>query len=435
MSYDRQGGMMDGTVTYGQLLRNREFSGLFAAHTISILGDVLTKVALSVLVFDRTNSALMAAITFALGFMPQILTAALASAIVDLVPARRLMLIGDASRMACVLAMTVPGMPIAALLILVTASGALSPLFRAARQVMLPDIIGMNGYPLARSMFSGTIQVGQILGFGLGGALLIILTPRATLFVDAATFAFSLTMVLMFVRPRPATASGTHRESGIIRETFRGNRSILNDPVLRRLLLLQWIPTALIVLPEGLAAPYAAELGGGPESVGFLLAFPAVGTVIGEAAVARLLGPQERSRWVPALILLAGAPLLLFASSPSLPLALALLLVSGAGTAFALPLDQLYVERVPAGLRGRAMTLTGAGSIATQGVGLAVGGLMADWMPMPWVFTSAGIAALAAAALIGRHRPWRITPSKAGPKAAEAADTPASHQSARSTEG
>ncbi|GGW62792.1 hypothetical protein GCM10010381_54940 [Streptomyces xantholiticus] len=156
--------------------------------------------------------------------------------------------------------------------------------------------------------------IGQILGFGLGGALLIILTPRTTLFINAATFDLSITMVLAFVRPRAAGASSTEHGSDIVRETARGNRALLNDPVLRRLLLLQWVPTALIVLPEGLAAPYAAELGGGPESVGLLLAFPAAGTVIGEAAVARFLGPEERGRWVPALILLAGASC---SSSPS----------------------------------------------------------------------------------------------------------------------
>ncbi|MEU8648949.1 MFS transporter [Streptomyces sp. NPDC048737] len=394
--------------TYGQLLRNREFSGLFAAHTVSILGDVLTKVALSVLIYNRTDSALLTALTYAFGFLPQILTAALASAVVDLVPARRLMLIGDLGRLVCVLAMTVPGMPVPVLLLLVAVSGALSPLFRAVRQVLLPEIVGMNGYALGRSMFSGTVQIGQTLGFGLGGMLLVVFTPRTALLIDAATFAFSIAAVALLVRPRPAAAAGRlAHPSGIVRATVRGNRSILGDSELRRLLLLQWVPTAFVVLPEGLAAPYAAHLGGGPEAVGLLLAFPAVGTVIGEAVVARFLGPQVRTRWVPALVLVAVIPLLFFAFTPSLPMALALLFVSGVGTAFALPLDQLFIERVPTSLRGRAMTLTGAGSIAAQGAGLALGGVMADWMPMHWVFAGAGTAALTAAVVTGRKRPWR----------------------------
>ncbi|KOG91589.1 hypothetical protein ADK38_02335, partial [Streptomyces varsoviensis] len=227
---------------YGTLLRNREFAGLFAAHTVSILGDVLTKVALSVLVYDRTRSALMAAITYALGFMPQVLTAALASSVVDLVPARRLMLVGDLSRMACVLVMTVPGMPVPALLLLVTVSGALSPLFRAARQTLLPEIVGLEGYALGRSMFSATVQLGQTLGFGLGGLLLVALTPRSALLIDAATFALSISAVVLLVRPRPAGAAGRPGSSdGFVRATLRGNRAILGDPLLRRLLLLQWL--------------------------------------------------------------------------------------------------------------------------------------------------------------------------------------------------
>ncbi|MFD7408916.1 MFS transporter [Streptomyces sp. NPDC059866] len=400
---------MSGPITYKVLLGNREFNGLFAAHTVSVLGDVLTKIALSVLVYDRTGSALAAALTYALGFVPQVLTAALLSSVVDRFPARRVMLIGDAARMVCVLLMTVPGTSVAVLLCLVTASGALTPAFRAARQTMLPEIVGMEGYALARSMFSGTIQIGQTLGFGLGGLLLLLVTPRAALFLDAATFAFAIVVVLLTVRPRPATSAGRQESTGIIRATVQGNRMILTTPLLRRLLFLQWLPTAMVVMPEGLAAPYAEQLGGGPTAVGLLLAAPAVGTALGEAAVARFLGAERRARSVPALLLLAAAPLVCFAVEPALPWALALLL-SGAGTAYALPLDQLFIESVPPHLRGRAMTLAGTGSITTQGTGLAIGGLVAEWISAPWVFAAGGLTALAAAAATGRTRPWRADP-------------------------
>ncbi|PPS68559.1 MULTISPECIES: MFS transporter [Streptomyces] len=401
---------MSGPITYKDLLGNREFNGLFAAHTVSILGDVLTKIALSVLVYDRTGSALAAALTYALGFVPQVLTAALLSSVVDRFPARRVMLIGDAARMVCVLLMTLPGTSVAVLLCLVTASGALTPAFRAARQTMLPEIVGMEGYALARSMFSGTIQIGQTLGFGLGGLLLLLVTPRAALYLDAATFAFAIVVVVLTVRPRPAPSAGRQESTGIIRATVQGNRMILTTPLLRRLLLLQWLPTALIVMPEGLAAPYAEQLGGGPTAVGLLLAAPAVGTALGEAAVARFLRAEKRARSVPPLLLLAAAPLVCFAVEPALPWALALLLLSGAGTAYALPLDQLFIESVPPHLRGRAMTLAGTGSITTQGTGLAIGGLVAEWISAPWVFAAGGLTALAAAAATGRTRPWGADP-------------------------
>ncbi|MCT7350806.1 MFS transporter [Streptomyces sp. 15-116A] len=398
---------MSEATTYRKLLANREFTGLFAAHSVSILGDVLSKVALSVLVYDRTRSAFMTALTFALGFLPQVLTAALASAVVDLLPVRRIMLIGDTIRLLCVLSMTVPGIPVWALLVLVTVSGALTPMFRAARQSMLPEIVGMEGYVLARSMFSGTVQLGQTLGFGLGGLLLVLVTPRTALLLDAATFVFSLTMVLLMVRPRPAAAQRSAHTGGIIRATTRGNWAVLGDPALRRLLLLQWIPTALLVMPEGLAAPYADELGGGTAAVGLLLAAPAVGTVLGEVIVARWMSPAARVRRIPLLVLVAAGPLIGFAIGPSLPVALALLFLSGIGSAFVLPLDQLFVERVPVSLRGRALTLSGAGSIAAQGTALAAGGLLAEWLSLSWVFAAAGTASLASAALLCGRRHWR----------------------------
>ncbi|MFF5490319.1 MFS transporter [Streptomyces virginiae] len=413
--------------TYKSLLRNREFSGLFAAHTVSILGDVLTKIALSVLVYDRTGSSLTAALAFALGFVPQILTAAFLSSLVDRLPARRVMLVGDIARMACVLLMTIPGTPIWALLALVTVSGALTPAFRAARQTMLPEIVGMQSYALARSMFSGTIQIGQTLGFGLGGLLLLLVTPRTALFIDAASFAVATTVVFLTVQARPATASAHKDNAGVVRATWNGNREILATPLLRRLLLLQWLPTALVVMPEGLAAPYAQALGAGPTAVGLLLAAPATGTALGEAVIARFLGTHRRAAGVPALLALATLPLVGFAFEPTLPVALALLLLSGAGTAYALPLDQAFIENTPLHLRGRAMTLAGTGSITTQGIALTAGGLLAEWISAPWVFAIGGVSALMAAAATGRSRPWRPQPVSPTDRPVPAADETATH--------
>src|SRR3954470_1540931 len=55
---------------YGTVLRNREFSGLVVAHTVSLLGTTIAAVALAVLIFERTRSPFLSSLTFALGFTP-----------------------------------------------------------------------------------------------------------------------------------------------------------------------------------------------------------------------------------------------------------------------------------------------------------------------------------------------------------------------------
>jgi hypothetical protein len=46
-----------------------EFRSLWLAQMLSVAGDQLARVALTVLVYDRTRSALLAAVTFVMGVL------------------------------------------------------------------------------------------------------------------------------------------------------------------------------------------------------------------------------------------------------------------------------------------------------------------------------------------------------------------------------
>ena len=47
-----------------------EFRALWLAQVLSVAGDQLARVALTLLVYDRTHSALLAAVTFAASVVP-----------------------------------------------------------------------------------------------------------------------------------------------------------------------------------------------------------------------------------------------------------------------------------------------------------------------------------------------------------------------------
>ena len=55
---------------YGRVFAVPEFRAVFAAHLLSMLGVIVSEIALSVLVYDLTRSPLLSALTFALGFLP-----------------------------------------------------------------------------------------------------------------------------------------------------------------------------------------------------------------------------------------------------------------------------------------------------------------------------------------------------------------------------
>src|SRR5215207_7797640 len=115
---------------YRDALMVPEFRALFAAFSVSLLGTIVATVALTVLVYARTGSSALAALTFTLMFVPYLLAGVLLNALVDRQPPRRLMGMCDLSSAALNAVMALPAIPIPAmlaLLALVSAPSSASP--------------------------------------------------------------------------------------------------------------------------------------------------------------------------------------------------------------------------------------------------------------------------------------------------------------------
>jgi hypothetical protein len=92
---------------------------------------------------------------------------------------------------------------------------------------------------------------------------------------------------------------------------------------------------------------------------------------------------------------------LLFAFGPSLPVAIALLVLAGLGTSYLIGLDQVALATVPEPIRRRAFTLLQAGSMVTQGPGFAAAGAVAEWLPVTVVIPLLAAAGLVIVLVIG----------------------------------
>ncbi|MBW8797016.1 MAG: MFS transporter [Streptomyces sp.] len=368
---------------YGRVLAVPEFRAVFAAHVLSMLGVIVSEIALSVLVYDLTGSPLLSALTFALGFLPYLVGGTLLAPVADRFPARRVLVVCDLVCAGCVAVMTVPGTGIGVLLGLRCALAVVSPVFAGTRMATLSEVLGGGDlFVLGRSLLRIVAQSALLAGYGLGGLLLAVLAPRHALLITVGTFLASAALLRLGTRRRPARAQA--RERG-------GTRQLLADRRIRLLLLLFWVPAMFAVVPEALAAPYADVLGTGSPGLGLLMCALPVGTVAGELYAGARLGPAARERIALPLVCLALLPYLGYALHPSLPLSLLLLLAAGAGSAYTLGLDQWFVRAVPEELRGRAMTVLSAGLMTVQGVGMTLAGLAAEAVGVRAAVTGAGV--------------------------------------------
>ncbi|MEW1863047.1 MFS transporter [Streptomyces sp. NBC_00669] len=384
---------------YGAVFAVREFRAMFAAHVLSMLGTMFCEVALAVMVFRQTGSALLTALVFALTTLPYALSGLLLSGITDRAPARRVLVTCDLLSASCVALMVIPNMPIAALLVLRMGVSIISPLFTGTRGASLSEILDGDLYVLGRSLISTVSQTSQIIGFGVAGLVVAWLTPRQTLYITVCTFLCSALLLRFGTLPRPARDT---RGAALMRESLGASGRLLSQPRIRALLLMWWVPPMFFGVAEGVAVPFAAEAGAGSVGYGIFLAAMPAGTVVGQMAAGSLLGPEARDRITLPLAAVALLPMLAFFVHPPLPLAVGLLVLTGLCGAYALGMDRWFVQAVPLDMRGRAMTLLGTGLMTLQGVGLTAGGAVAEVVPPYAVVGGGGLVGTAGVFMVLR---------------------------------
>ena len=356
-----------------------EFRALWIAQLLSVVGDQLARVALTVLVYDRTRSALLAAITFVVSIVPTFIGGVTLAWLADKYPRRAVMIASDIARGMLVVVMAIPGVPLAVLVVLlfvVTLAGA--P-FLAARAAIYPDVLTGDRYVMGIAVSLTTFQFAQVIGFAAGGVLVGFFGIRVSLLADAATFLTSALIVRAWIRPRPAPAGvmNSDREPSRLAAVVAGARLVFAGPALRTPMLFGWL-AAFYNAPEGVVTPLAGALGGGATIVGVILAAQALGQVAGAVMFSRFVAPAVRLRFMGPLAVATCAVLILFAWRPDLAVSLLILVVSGLFASYQLAANAAFVSATPQQQRSQAFGLAQGGMSLGQGTVLILAGAAAQ---------------------------------------------------------
>ena len=390
--------------TYREVFGVVEFRALYFAFVLSMLGDMLARVAVSYMVFTTSKSPLLSAAAFALSYLPWAVGGPFLAALADRWPRRTVMIVCDVLRAGLVAVLAIPGLPMWVVLGVLVLAALLAPPFEAARSALMPELLDGDRFVVATGVLVLSTYVGNVLGFVLGGALIERIKPNGVLLVDAGTFAVSAVVIALFLRRRPA--AGATRRPSLVRETADGLRLVFRHHVLRSYLLLAWAVSALVYASEGLAAPYAKHLRAGPTAVGLLLAALPLGVAIGGLVLTRGTAQTRRIRLFIPLAALSTVAMLPLFYDPPLPVVLALYVASGVGLATTVPLNAMFVRAVTPQYRGRAFGVARSGLEIGQGLAILAAGALATQLKVPVVIALfGGVAGTALVALIALNWP------------------------------
>ncbi|MBV2362182.1 MFS transporter [Streptomonospora nanhaiensis] len=381
----------------------REFQALWVAQALSMTGNFLLSVAVTILVYQQTASALAAGVTLALTFVPQIIAGPLLSGLADLFPRRRVIVVCDIIRAALVASIGIPGMPIWGIWVLLFCSILPMVPFAAARAALMAEIVHGDRYVAASAIIQLTTQVGTLVGLAAGGWVVALIGPNSAVMYNGLTFLASAAIIQFGVRFRPAAHEDAEERPSLWRVTRDGTRLVFGDSRLRTLGLFAWL-AGIYMMPYGLANPIADEVGAGPTAAGFIMAGHSMGAVVGGFVLTRLINPATRMRLMGPMAVAASAPLLAWFLHPPLWLMVVLLAVSGMAASYQFVANAAFVLCVPPEGRGLAFGLVAAGLQAVQGIGIALASLLVEVASTHVVITGAGIAGVLAAAALAL--PW-----------------------------
>jgi predicted MFS family arabinose efflux permease len=395
----------DLTPRFLDVLKIRAFAAVYFAEVQSVLGDQLARVALSVLVFERTDSAAATALTYAATFLPAVLGGVLLSGVGERFSPRLIMVGCDLVRAGLFAAMAIPGLPIAATVALLVVAVFLGPAFSSSEVSYLAAVLERERFRVGTGLRMITSQISQVAGFALGGIVVAQLDPRGALLVDAATYALSAVVIAAALRrsSEPST-SGERAEDTEPPIGRRAVRSLWGDRRLRTLVGLCWL-AGFFVVPEGLAVPFGDQIGASTTRTGLLFASIPFGGAIGAILLIRWVKPRNRERTARWMALAVGLPLIPSVLEPHWLPVIALWTVSGAFAAYQVEVTTLIAQAIPDRDRPRLLSIVSAGLIGAQGVGLGVFGGVAE---LTGAATAIGLAgatgAVAAAALCATAR-------------------------------
>lgn len=376
--------------TYRDVFRTKEFTPLFLASAGQTAAQTVSGLALGILVFKQTDSALLSSLAMFGPALAQMIGAATVLSGADRLPPRAAMTgltllfgLGTAVQ-------AIPGLPVWGVFVVLLGLGVVGSVSGGVRYGLLNEVLTRDGYLLGRSLFNMSVGIIQICGFAIGGVLVTALSARGTLLAAAALYLLAAVVARFGLSRRLPRVSG--RPS--VAETWRTNARLWSSVPRRYVYLALWVPNGLIVGVESLYVPYS------PGNAGLLFAFGAGSMLVGDALVGRFLPARWRGRLAVPLCVLLAAPYLFFALDPGLPVAVVLVSVGTFGYAAGLLLQDRLMALTPEELSGQALGLHTSGMLTMQGVGAAVAGSVAELTSPATGMVATAAASLAATLLL-----------------------------------
>jgi MFS family permease len=390
-------------------LSYRNYRLFFGGQGISLIGTWMQRIAMSWLVYRLTNSVFLLGMVGFLSQIPTFLLSPLAGVLADRWNRRRILVITQTLSMvqALILAVLVltGAVHIWHIMALSVFLGLVNALDVPARQAFVVEMIEKReDLANAIALNSGLFNGARLVGPSIAGVLIAAVGEGWCFLLNGLSYiAVIAALVAMRIHPRKIASKSENMLHGI-KEGFSYAMGLA--PIRSVLLLLSLI--SLVGMPYTILMPVFARdiLGGGPHTLGFLMAAMGLGALGGVLYLASRRSVLGVERNIPVAAAIFGAGLVGVSLSHILAVSLGLMLVTGFGMMVQMASSNTLLQTiVDDDKRGRVMSLYAMAFMGVAPFGSLMAGAVARKIGAPYTLLGGGICCVIGASLLARQLP------------------------------
>jgi len=378
---------------------------LFTANAISLVGNVLTAIAIPWFVLQTTGSATRTGITGFFTVLPVMLAGFFGGTLVDRWGYKRTSVIADiasgvTTALIPLLYFTI-GLEFWQLMVLVFLGALLDTPGNTARSALVPELAELAKMPIERatSIIHIIERGSRMVGAPLGGLLIALMGTENVLWLDAASFFVSAGIVAIAIKSREPEQQEESKESGgrFFEELREGLRFIYTDKLVLVIVVMIMATNFLDAVFGGVVQPvFVKEVYDRALELGLLIAANGAGAVIGALIFSAVGERLPRHTVFVAGFVLTGFRFLIYAMYPPIWTLITLVVISSIGAGPLNPiLNAVGYERIPRNMLGRVGGAISASAVGAMPLGMLIGGVLTEQLGVHTMLIGLGIIYLA----------------------------------------
>lgn len=396
----------------------KNFWCLWGGFTVSTTGSYISLIVVNLFIYQVTGSALLVGTFFLLRLIPAFFMGNIAGVLADKYDRKYLIVLADVVRAALIFSMIFVKDDIFPLYFLIFGISICDRLYFSCIGGSLPNIAGASALVKANAYLASGRTIALVAGPMLGGVLTSFGRYDVAFSVDAATYLFSASMVLL-ITARFQGASAARKALGIWKGFKEGYGFILARAGLVGVILIRALDafgsSAINVGTPIFASTFSQPAPG--VCYGLMYAAYGVGEMVGSLVLARRPFVQQRApeQVVGVSILFMALFFGIAFTVPFLAVTLAGMVLSGVAEGVTAVTYNIYLQRNPDEVRGRIVGTSETTVWTVMGIGMFLSGLLAERIAIGTVVQA--FAALIVAGCLVYLGLWRRRMSATSPAA------------------